>query len=308
MTDTEQPDGVNTVDAHLQLVQQVLQGDPLARRRLNTLAHPIITGQTERFCKRYCYDSRYHFACTLLKPWGSAPASAPLCEWGNGSYAWMLDDLTGDANLRRYEGRGGANLKHYFYFIVNSLPFYERWKDWRFGRRVHVPEYIKDMAPMAAKVFLAMAGDEPVPSIAQRLGADSGEVQALADRIMVELVKRKRLHLLTPPKTLSLSLWEDADDTSPRQADMAYTDPDPVAMDQQHQLQLAWQQLTAVEQFVLEATLIEKQDVEVVLSALRKLDQSIAKGVPAAKTDRQQLYYFRRKSLAKLARLMGVQD
>ncbi|WP_455212141.1 hypothetical protein, partial [Kaarinaea lacus] len=62
--------------------------------------------------------------------------------------------------------------------------------------------------------------------------------------------------------------------------------------------------LTAVEQFVLEAMLIDEQDASDVLSALIKLNISIADGVPAQQTNRQQLYYFRRKALAKLAEMM----
>ena len=34
----------------------------------------------------------------------------------------------------------------------------------------------------------------------------------------------------------------------------------------------------------------------------------LLEGVPAAQTNRQQLYYFRRKTLEKLARLMGVDE
>jgi hypothetical protein len=50
--------------------------------------------------------------------------------------------------------------------------------------------------------------------------------------------------------------------------------------------------------------LIDELDANEVLAALIKLDISLAEGVPAEQSNRQQLYYFRRKALAKLAQLM----
>ena len=59
-----------------------------------------------------------------------------------------------------------------------------------------------------------------------------------------------------------------------------------------------------LEQFVIEALVIEQQDANAVLAALAKLGVSIKPGVAAQDTDRQQLYYFRRKTLAKIAGLL----
>ena len=56
-----------------------------------------------------------------------------------------------------------------------------------------------------------------------------------------------------------------------------------------------------MEQFVLEALLIDEQEAMDVLTALKTLGISIKDGVPPEEVDRQQLYYFRRKALAKLA-------
>ena len=55
---------------------------------------------------------------------------------------------------------------------------------------------------------------------------------------------------------------------------------------------------------MLEAMLIEEQDALDILAALNKMNISIKQGVAAEDTTRQQLYYFRRKCLAKLASLM----
>jgi hypothetical protein len=59
-----------------------------------------------------------------------------------------------------------------------------------------------------------------------------------------------------------------------------------------------------VEQLVLESLLVDEQDSSDVLEALAALDISIKPGVSASKTNRQQLYYFKRKSLTRLKELM----
>lgn len=69
-------------------------------------------------------------------------------------------------------------------------------------------------------------------------------------------------------------------------------------------LSKAWKKLNPVEQFVIEALVIEEQDAEIVLNSLKKLDISFKKGISAADLDRQQLYYFRRKTLVKLHGLL----
>ncbi len=304
--DTEYPAGGNVELAH-----GAARGDQEARTRVSEIAHPIITFQTSRFCKRFCNDNRYRYHCTLAGPQGAAPGTAATdahyCEWGNASYGWMLDDLTRPERLQRFQGNNGASLGDYLYHIANSLPFYERWKDWRFGRKVHVPTYIREMDSDADRVFYALRAGDTVPLIAQKTGRNESEIDELAQRILVELTRRKRLHLLNPPSTVSLSgSGEDEDDTAMVQADVASFDTAPEVHEQNAQLRAAWEQLDAVEQFVLEATLIEDQDANEVLAALKKLDIRIAEGVPAADTDRQQLYYFRRKTLAKLGKLAGL--
>ena len=50
--------------------------------------------------------------------------------------------------------------------------------------------------------------------------------------------------------------------------------------------------------------LIDELDAKEVLAALIKLNICLTDDVPAEQTNRQQLYYFRRKTLAKLAQLM----
>jgi len=292
----------------LDLVRRALAGERAARAEVTRIADPLINAQTERFCKRFCRNNRFEFACTLARPWGSPRSGAVLCEWGNASYAWMLDDLTGGERLARYQGRDAATLADYLFHIVNSLPFYERWKNWRFARRVHVPTYIQALAPEAARVFLALRAGDSVPLIAQALGAAETTVDELAQAIVLELTRRRRLHLLDPPRTYSLTgagADDDPEAAGPREADIAVEDEPPERQEVLARLRAAWAELDPGEQFVLEAMLVEDREANDVLAGLRALDIAIADGVPAAQTNRQQLYYFRRKSLARLARLLG---
>jgi hypothetical protein len=218
----------------------------------------------------------------------------------------MLDDLTNANRLRQYEGKHGARLNDYIYRIANSLPFYERWKDWRFGRKVHVPTYIQDLGPDAGKVFLGLRSQEAIANIAQRLGKSQADTEDLCQRIIIILTKRNRLHLLDPPNTVSLSTLNQNEEESGGggEADVPYFDLAPEQQETHAKLWQVWKKLTAVEQFVLEAMLIDELDANDVLAALIKLDISLTDGVPAEQTNRQQLYYFRRKTLAKLAQLM----
>jgi len=293
------------------LARRAAQGDSSARKQVNDIAHPIISYQSDRFCKRFCYDNRHYYRCSLQKPWGNAPADAHLCEWGNASYGWMLDDLTNSARLQKFDGRNNARLNDYLFTIANSLPFYERWKDWRFGKPLHVPTYIQELHPDAAAVFRGLYQQLNTREIAQKQTLTESLVEQLVDQIIILLTQRKRLHLLNPPRTVSLTGLDHHHDSDKEpgqhQGDIAWQDIAPEDRDASLQLQQAWQTLSVAEQFVLEALMIEEQEANDVLQALQTLDISISDGVPASQTNRQQLYYFRRKTLEKLARQMGVE-
>ena len=291
------------------LARDAAGGNSIARKQINELVHPIICYQTDRFCKRFCAENKFLYRCTLPSSWGNAPNDALLCEWGNASYTWMLNDLTNEKRLQQFEGKNGARLQDYIYRIANSLPFYERWKDWRFGRRINVPDYVKEIDPHAAKIYFALRRAESVVLIAQNLQLAEQKVDEVAQKIIITLTKRNRLHLLNPEREHSLSepTKQDTDTTHEPgvDTDLPSHDPDPEILQRSEQLHEAWQQLTPVEQFVMEAMVIDEQDANDVLTALKNLNIQIKKNVPAEKTDRQQLYYFRRKTLAKLAEIMG---
>ncbi|MDH5409335.1 MAG: hypothetical protein OEZ33_08355 [Gammaproteobacteria bacterium] len=305
--DNNKPD-TDIDPAQLELAQQAASGDKLAREKVNQLIHPVINFQTGRFCKRFCKENRYKYVCTLSDSWSSPTKDAVFCEWGNASYAWMLDDLSNSKRLLQYSGKNGARLYDYIYYIANSLPFYERWKDWRFGRKVHVPTYIQELSPAAGKVFYAMRSGDQIPLIAQKIMQSIEFTEALCRQIIILLTQKKRLHLLDPPATVSLTQLDPDQDTHPssggQQTDVPVFDETPEFGEDKQQLATAWQTLSPAEQYVIEAMVMEEQDANDVLLALKKLNISIKDGVPASETNRQQLYYFRRKTLNKLADLM----
>mgnify|MGYP000116711508 CR=1 FL=1 len=293
---------------HKALAERAAHGDTDARLIVNQMAHPMIRYQTQSFCKRFCKENRALFICTLDNAWASASKGTDLCEWGNGSYGWMLDDLTKPERLRRFEGREGAGLNHYFYAIANSLPFYERWKDWRFGHKVHVPTYIQALNPKAAQIFLALRANDPLPLIAEKIGKNLEKTETLCHQMIALLTQKNRLHLLNPEKTISLSTpgsgQEGSENDTAQEKDLPFFDESPESREEKQKIRKAWTQLSTLEQYILEALLIEEQDAKDILTALKKLKIVIKKGVNPEESNRQQLYYFKRKSLAKLADFM----
>jgi len=294
-----------STEQQLAMAKAAASGDEPARKMVNSVVHPLIDYQTSRFCKRFCSENQHLYRCTLKPPMGSLRKDVAWCEWGNASYGWMLNDLSHEKRLLKYQAINGAKLFDYFYQIANSLPFYERWKDWRFGRKVHVPTYIKSLSPDASSIFLSLRSGESINFIAQKLSKSIEDTESLVQRIICLLTEKNRLHLLNPPKLVSMTESDDTDsEQADRQTDLTSFDEAFDIQEDKQRLQLAWSKLEAVEQYVLEALLIEEQDADDVLHALRTMQLSIKKGVDAEQTNRQQLYYFRRKTLDRLASLM----
>jgi len=291
---------------HLQLAQSAAQGEKTARKQVNQLVHPVIDYQTAIFCKRFCDHNRYIYRCTLSSPIGSNRKENQLCEWGNASYGWMLDDLTKTQRLQKYQARNGASLFDYLYWIANSLPFYERWKDWRFGRKINVPTYVQSIGPLAKRVFYALRSGLDLPIIAQQLSASLEQIENISSTIIASLTQHNRLYLLDPPKHESLTASTDKDVIgAAEQIDLPYQDDTIDRLDENTHLNQAWIKLDTVEQFVLEALVINEQEAQSVLNALKKMDISLKKGVTANQTTVQQLYYFKRKTLNKLAEVLN---
>ena len=288
-------------NSQVSLAKQAADGQDNARREVSDLVEPIVSYQTQKFCKRFCKEQRFRYTCSLPEPYYGAAPDAPLCEWGNASYGWMLDDLSNEKRLRKFTGANGAKLYDYVFTIANSLPFYERWKDWRFSRRVHVPTYIQSMAAEAKDVFYAIRQGEELEFVAQKLRLSIDQIQQTASRIITELTKRNRLHIINVDKTQSLSeINQDSSDHSFSDIDISVEDHSVEQSESEQILHAAWQTLSGTEQYVLEAMLIDEQDANDILTALHKLEIQINPSIQAQDTNRQHLYYFKRKTLEKL--------
>ncbi len=283
------------------LARQAANGNPVAREAISRLAHPLIQKQTERFCKRFCYNNHFHFRCPLFPDWGLKEKDAPLCDWGNHSYTWMLEDLTGPERLKTFSGE---RLSSYFHAIVHSLPFYERWKDSRFGRRVRIPPYIQCIAPLAGKIFLWMVDQQSVGWMAQQTHLAYEKVEAIAGHIIDELTERGKLYLLNSPRATSLTVEEEEGEDCQR--DLPDSSWDPAEEEAARKMREGRKQLTAIENFVLDKMVGEDCSAAVILAALARVGISIKEGVLPEKTNEQQLHYFKRRALAKLARVSGL--
>ena len=224
----------------------------------------------------------------------------PLCEWGNACFGWMLEELSSENRLTAFRAENDASYKHYSYMIANSTPFYERWKNWRFSRRVYIPDYISKIDEKSSSVFLALQSGDDLSLIAQNLKSTENDIRKISRQIVIELTKRKRLYLLDPPSITSMSGTSD-DEGDLDVADLNGSDgADEIILQQQkEQLLKAWGQLTALEQFVLESLVIDKQDASVVLKTIIEQADNFPHSESDKIKDRQQLYYFRRNDIKR---------
>jgi hypothetical protein len=158
-------------------------------------------------------------------------------------------------------------------------------------------------------VFWGLADGHAIEVIAQEANIPVDQAQAIADRIVLELTKREKLHLLDLPKTISMTgrgvsgdEGEEAEDVEQEIPDRSW---DPGEEEARRLLAAGLHGLTPVEQYVLEAMVGEGREANEVLAVLVRLGVSIKKGVPPEQINRQQLFYFKRVTWAKLARLFG---
>jgi hypothetical protein len=278
-----------------ELVQRMISGDREASREVVTALTPVINRQTARFCQRYCYDQQFVYQCTTCPPLKGAPDTAPLCEWGNASYEWMLTDLTAEQRLKNFEGRNSARFVDYAFVIAQSVPFYERWKDWRFANHVYVPSYIKKLHPAAAAIFRGLRAQRSVADIASQQALSVDQTQTLARQITRLLVEHNRLYLLVPETQVPV----DHIGENENEINLAGETVELEGLQQQQLVKAAFEKLDAVEQFVLESFYVDDMSAKKILRAIERIDWH-EQGMKTPIEDIQQLYYFRRKALAKL--------
>lgn len=298
----------------LKLAKKAAAGDEAAREAVVRLLHPLIQRQTKTFCKRYCFEDHKEVRCTVEKEWARDTEEDALdCDLGHSSYAWMLEDLI--KKLLIYKGSRDAKLSTYFYSIINSLPFYERWKDDRFKRRINIPTCIQDLSPLAEKIFRWMIDCHPVNMMAQKAKVSEEKIEEIADRIIGELTEEGKLYLLnasTHKKNLDTTsltgFGQDKDD--PESGHVMGDIPDESWDPAKDQLRLKIREgknkLAPIEQSVLDEMVIEGRNAKDVLKSLVQNGMTIKEGVLPEEINLQQLFYFKRKTLAKLKRLSGL--
>lgn len=294
----------------LELAKEAAAGGEAAREAVTRLAHPLIQQKTDKFCKSFCNGNNLRYRCTIDGRWGLNEKDVALCDWGNASYAWMLEDLTGPNGLNRYRGENDAKLSTYLHVVTNSDPFRERWKNFRFERRIYVPEYIEEISELAKKVFLYWIDRYPVEWMAQEEKTSCEKIEEVQGRILIELTKRKKMYLLVSPKTISLTgmgVDEDNPEADDVVADVSDFSWNPDKEYDECLLEKAIKKLTPVEQAICEA-MRDGYEAAEILKGLVRLGISIKQGVLPEEINRQQFYYFYRKTIAKLKGLMGFQD
>ena len=252
----------------------------------------LIITKSKKFCKEFCGDNRFQYQCPLDSRWGCQGPDVPLCGFGNDSYVWMRDELTSERRLNKFEGKNGAKLSHYINTIAHSFQFKERWKDWRFGRRIRVPEYVKVIDRDAGKVYWALYDGDGMENIAQRLNRSVSDVELIVKNINIELARRNKSHRLIQVSFISLTgnEREELMEVDLPSGDLSMEDQ--LYFEELNSLmsQLSWQ-----EKFVFDALVIDGLSAKAVLAALIEQGVSIKNGVAPEDTSIEDINYFYRK-------------
>ena len=307
----------NSPDIHeirnndLALAKAAMLDNNEARATVVALVEPLIHRQTHRFCRKYCYEQNYQYKCTLQPPIGGSPRDAMLCEWGNASFGWMLNDLTKENRLARYQGKNDASLMDYFFVIANSVPFFERWKDWRFDNFIYVPSYIQALEPNAKVIFRCLRRQLNQAQIQQETQLDAERVASLSKSIIKLLLQKGTMHLLTPSQKISYDEVSDPDTTQSRDNEFpSYKEAHDIGDILETQaVKQAFEQLNPIEQFVISGFYVEELSAKNILKALSyiRFEGSHFEDGKEEINDIQQLYYVRRKALKKLYSLFSTQ-
>lgn len=278
---------------------------PLTRAELLRLASETVQGRVAAFCKRYCFDNRARYQCTVDKHWGLSRPDSSLCEWGNATYLWMMEDLASERKLELLRDKGIVQVDQYWRKVVTSQLFWERFKDWRFRRRVRVPAYVKAIDPDAHRVFWALCDGDSPANIAQRLGRSEPEIANIAMHIRQELARRGRSELLSPARLVPLhSIDVENEDTC--DIDLPAENISHENTDLCSRLAQAYSALTWQEQFLIDSMIVDELRAADVLRALQQQNLSLDEILPAHALNVQHVYYHLRKTIAKLRRLAGV--
>lgn len=291
----------------LQLARRAAAGDVEARRAVAALIDPIARARATKYCKRFCGRHRLEYYCTVDSAYGVQRHDAARCEWGSFSYFFFFDALASSRNLSRYEARDGATLPRFLRAAAASLGLWERWKNKRFQRRVHVLKAIAALDADASRIYFGLRDGDVVPNMAQRLRRSESEVEALAKAIKRILAQERRLYQLQDSSEVSLSvLAGDGDEAEGIPWEPPSDDPPMEQVQILERLAAALPQLTWLEQFIIQAMVMESLPAEAVLQALREEKVSIKPGQHIEEANINQIYYLRDKTLAKLRRMCNL--
>ena len=278
---------------------------PLTPQDIRATVEPIIARTTRTLCKQHCRGERFRLKCTVDASWSRAPQDASLCDRGNEAYEWMLRDLLGGAKLDKFLHSDREGVVKYFTKTVNSQPFYERFKDMRFGERVRIPADIKAIHPLARRVFWMLRKQETVPYIAQALEQPESLARIWINAIYAKLREHHSLHLLQSHAELPLDILEENAEAGSAAATVENIHDDLERRQEQARAHAAYAKLSWQEQFLVD-TLTENLGAKAVLEALAQ-EGVILEGVNDAPMDEkcaeQRLYYLRRKALVRLKNL-----
>ena len=265
--------------------------------------YTLIKPAAERFCKKFCYDNRGLYKCTLDSAWSRSQSDAVFCEWGNATILWMFEDLYNKNRISKLRGNYDSDtINRYFGKIIYSIAFRERFKNWRFQRRIQIPAYKKAIDPYASKVFWWLCDQDEVANIAQRLLRSEADVVEIANKIKSELIRRKRDHLLKPSLTISLVTVASSEDIY--EVDISTEDVSSELARLKSLVLNGFASLDWREQFVLDMMIIEGASANNVLEALLKQNVSIRDDIDVKELTIQHIYYFLRKALVKLKEIV----
>jgi hypothetical protein len=304
-TETTLTSKLNTTALSEKELEQQLVNYRLNQEEFFRILNGLINNKLNSLCKKYCFNNRYQYQCTIDLLWGVNESDNPLCEWGNASYAWMLSELTHTNRLEKIQGETSASLSRYFGKIIHSIAFIERFKNWRFQRRIRVPEYIKAIDIDAHRVFWGLCDHEEPHNMAQRLNRSEADILVIVKRINEELVQRKRCHLLDLTQISSLTSVNNPEGQAV-EFEIPVEDKSIEQLDMEVRVRAAYDQLSWLEQYVIDSMIIDGLSAKAVLESLVQQNISVDEKVEPADMNIQNIYYFFRKTLSKLKETTGI--
>jgi hypothetical protein len=275
-------------------------------RQIFSQLEALINKRATQLCKDFCYHNRYEYTCTVDKNWTLAKEDSALCDWGNASYVWITEDLLKLKSLRELGNESPQSAIKCSSKVLHSQVFKERFKDWRFQRRIRVPDYIKVLDADAKKIYWSLCDNDVPDNIAQQLGRPVSEINIIISQIQKELLKRKKSYLLDNNKVSSLDA-AGAEVSAENLTSLIVQQGQSVEGAQLTEAVMqAYAKLDWKEQYIIDAMVIGGLKAASVLEALQSMNVSLDNKTPATELTDQKIYYFLRKTILKLKNLSNL--